>query len=61
MTDEVHRQLTEVLRKCEAEVVLSGYASPLYDGLYGNWRTINFEMANHAAGGESERRMVERV
>ncbi|PVA22671.1 DNA methyltransferase [Mycobacteroides abscessus] len=35
--EKAHRELAEVLRGCRATVVLSGYHSPLYDALYGDW------------------------
>lgn len=35
--DAEHRALAEALRDCAAAVVLSGYHSPLYDDLYGDW------------------------
>lgn len=38
MTDADHRELADALRKAKATVVLSGYASPLYDlELYPDW------------------------
>jgi DNA adenine methylase len=38
MRDEAaHRELAEVLRSVNASVVLSGYASPLYEDLYDGW------------------------
>jgi DNA adenine methylase len=37
MTDEDHRDLAAVLHEARAAVVLSGYHSPLYDELYGDW------------------------
>ena len=46
---------------CKAKVVLSRYASPLYQELYGEWQLVDFEMANHAAGVSSKRRVVERI
>lgn len=61
MTDEDHCQLADVLRKCKSKVVISGYASPLYEELYCGWRAVDFDMPNHAAGGKSKRRMIERV
>lgn len=61
MTDDDHRELASILHECKAKVVLSGYASPLYQELYRDWQTVDFEMANHAAGGSSKRRMVERI
>ncbi|MFJ8866742.1 DNA adenine methylase [Streptomyces sp. NPDC102473] len=36
-SDEQHRELAAALAGCKASVVLSGYASPLYDELYGEW------------------------
>jgi DNA adenine methylase len=36
-TEPDHRELAEVLHGCTASVLLSGYASPLYDELYGDW------------------------
>lgn len=37
MTDDEHRALAQVLHEVEGMVVLSGYASALYDELYGAW------------------------
>jgi DNA adenine methylase len=59
MTEEDHRALAAVLRDCRGKVVLSGYPSPLYDELYGGWRTVEFDIANHAAGGGTKARKRE--
>jgi DNA adenine methylase len=59
MTEQEHRDLAEVLRKCSGKVVLSGYPSELYDELYGAWRRVTFDIANHAAGGRSKARKQE--
>jgi DNA adenine methylase len=61
MTDDDHRELASVLHQCKAKVVLSGYASLLYQELYRDWRIVDCEVANHAAGGGSKRRMIERI
>jgi DNA adenine methylase len=61
MSDIDHRQLARALRECEAKVVLSGYPSPLYDELYAGWRKVDFDIANHAAGGKSKARETERL
>jgi DNA adenine methylase len=37
MTDEDHKQMAEVLRSIKGTVVLSGYQSPLYESLFGDW------------------------
>ena len=37
----------------------SGYPSALYDGLYGDWRRSEFDIANHAAGGRAKARKRE--
>lgn len=36
-TADEHRELAAALEACTATVVLSGYDSPLYDGLYEGW------------------------
>lgn len=43
MTDRDHEDLAEVLRACAGMVVLSGYASPLYEDLYGDWDRVDKE------------------
>ena len=40
MDDEAHRVLAEVLRGLKGMVMLSGYPSPLYDELYGDWTRL---------------------
>ncbi len=61
MSDGDHRQLASALQCCKAKVVLSGYPSDLYRELYGDWRTVDFDIANHAAGGKSKTRETERL
>jgi DNA adenine methylase len=61
MTEDDHRRLAGVLRACAGKVVLSGYPSDLYADLYAGWRTVTFDLANHAAGGGCKRRVCERV
>lgn len=56
MSDEDHRNLARALRECKSRVVLSGYPSDLYDELFGDWRRIEFDIANHAAGGKRKTR-----
>lgn len=38
MSDEEHRELSAVLHSLSGAVILSGYACPLYDELYGDWK-----------------------
>lgn len=38
MTDQQHRELAEAVHGLKGMVVLSGYASDLYDGLYSDWK-----------------------
>jgi DNA adenine methylase len=59
MSDDEHRELARLLGKCKSKVVVSGYPSPLYDELYGNWRVVSFDIANHAAGGRKKDRETE--
>jgi DNA adenine methylase len=54
-----HRDLAEVLRACKGRVVLSGYPSALYEELYAGWRTLSFDIANHASGARRKLRKQE--
>ncbi len=49
--DKDHEDLAAALHACEAAVVLSGYPSPLYDALYGDW--IRYEYATWTGQGNS--------
>lgn len=40
MTDDQHRELAATLQLVKGMVVLSGYASPLYDELYTGWHRV---------------------
>jgi DNA adenine methylase len=59
MSEHDHRELAEVLQNCQSRVLLSGYPSALYNDLYGKWRQVQFDIANHAAGGRSKSRKTE--
>lgn len=39
MTDREHEELSDFLKSVKGNVIVSGYASPLYDRLYAGWRT----------------------
>ena len=59
MSDEEHRRLAKLLGNCKAKVVVSGYPSALYSELYSGWRSVTFDIANHAAGGKEKARETE--
>jgi DNA adenine methylase len=59
MSDEEHRKLAALLRRCKAKVVLSGYPSSLYNEVYEGWRVVTFDIANHAAAGREKGRETE--
>jgi DNA adenine methylase len=61
MSEQDHRELAAALNSCKAKVVLSGYPSILYDELYPSWRTMTFDIANHAAGGRTKARKQEKL
>jgi len=48
MTDEDHADLVDLIREAKGMVLLSGYASELYESL--GWKRVDFETACHAAG-----------
>jgi DNA adenine methylase len=61
MTAEDHAALANLLGRCRGRVVLSGYPSDLYAGLFRGWRSVSLEVANHAAQGRRKRRMTEQL
>ena len=48
-----HRDLAEVLHQCQSTVVLSGYASPLYDELYPDWHHTTYRVLRRTSNGRS--------
>jgi len=61
MTEEQHVQLGEALKRCVSKVVVSGYPSMLYEDLFRSWRRVEYDIANHAAGGRKKSRKRETV
>jgi DNA adenine methylase len=61
MTADQHAELLDVVRQCRGKVMLSGYASPLYDDRLAAWSRHEFVLPNQAAGGSSKRLMTEIV
>jgi DNA adenine methylase len=59
MSEADHRELAAVLKTCKGKVILSGYPSELYEELYGEWRNVSFDMANHASSEGLKNRMKE--
>lgn len=59
MSEREHVQLVTVLNGCKSKVVLSGYPSPLYNDLLRSWRRLEFDIANHSAGGKKKARKTE--
>jgi hypothetical protein len=50
-----------VLLRIKGKVMLSGYRNKLYDEKLKGWQRVDIDIANHAAGGEAKRRMIECV
>jgi DNA adenine methylase len=59
MSEADHRRLLDVLRSVKGKVILSGYASPLYDAVLGSWSRRKVKRPNSAAGGKAKRTMIE--
>lgn len=59
MTEEQHVALANALNQIQGKAIVSGYPSELYERLYSAWRRQDFDIANHAAGGDEKRRMTE--
>lgn len=54
MSEEEHRELASFLKKLKGAVVLSGYASPLYDELYKGWRKVERQARADGARARTE-------
>jgi DNA adenine methylase len=59
MSDQDHRDLLELLRQCNAYVMLSGYRSKMYDDLLSDWNRHEFKIVNNAAGGKKKEQKTE--
>lgn len=58
LDDDIHAQLAAALRECEASVVLSGYASPLYDELYTGWHRTELKAPTALSGRAAENEVL---
>ena len=59
MTEADHRRLLNLLLAIKGKVILSGYANELYGRALTNWNRHELDLANHASGAKTKRRMVE--
>jgi DNA adenine methylase len=50
LDDGAHRTFAGLLNDCKASVVLSGYDSPLYADLFGDWHRMNLQGATTLSG-----------
>ena len=57
-TDDEHSELAEALNAARAAVVLSGYDSPLYDGLYDGWHRLDIRTQTGNGGTDRDRTEV---
>jgi DNA adenine methylase len=53
-SDQQHRDLADALNACNATVVLSGYAAPLYEELFDGWHCTRLK-APTAMSGDTDR------
>lgn len=58
LEDDMHVQLATALRECKASVVLSGYASPLYEELYPGWHRMELKAPTALSGRASENEVL---
>jgi DNA adenine methylase len=54
--EEHHERLAAALHATPAAVLLSGYHSPLYDRLYGDWDRVEFPVRVHASNAVTSER-----
>lgn len=61
MTNDDHRDLLRLIKRCKGMIMLSGYRSKMYDEQLKDWERVDFDIPNQAAGGKKKRRMIESV
>jgi DNA adenine methylase len=61
MTVEQHEELLDAITGLQGMVMISGYASELYDSKLAAWDRREFELPNNASNGKQKRRMTEVV
>ena len=59
MTTDDHIELANVLKKFQGKVILSGYASPLYNRLYKGWTVCKRKVTNHASQQKTKKTKTE--
>lgn len=58
LDSDSHETLASALNACRSAVVLSGYASPLYEHLYAGWRKVEVKSGTGQSNGYHERTEV---
>ena len=58
LADDLHVKLAERLRACRASVVLSGYASDLYEDLYPGWHRMELKAPAKLSGAAAENEVL---
>ena len=58
LEDSLHIKLAETLRGCKASIVLSGYASPLYEELYPGWHRMELKAPPKLSGAAAENEVL---
>jgi DNA adenine methylase len=61
MTIEQHEELLDAITGLQGMVMISSYASELYDSRLSGWSREEFDLPNNAGSGQHKRRMVEVV
>lgn len=61
MSKAQHAQLLQVIRGCEAKVMISGYSSPLYEEMLKGWERFEFPLPNNASQAKVKETKIEIV
>ena len=59
MTAKQHAEFLAAAGEIKGRMAISHYDHPLYNEALKSWRRVEFDIANHAAGGKTKRRMIE--
>jgi DNA adenine methylase len=61
MSAAEHREFLDVICACKGKVILSGYASALYDTALAHWHRRTFDKPSNAGSGKHKERKTEVV
>lgn len=58
LTDELHQRFSKACNEAKAAIVVSGYASPLYEALFEGWHRVELKAPTKLSGNRAENEVL---